>query len=225
MLISARSLAEYRGMFDLHDRDLFGGRILDCPGGAASFAAEARRLGAAVFSVDSAYAWASAELVSRARADAVRASRYSLDHPDSFVWTWFPTTADHLRERTHACERFVADFRPARSRAYCASSISNLPFPDRAFRLVVSSHLLFVYADRIDLAFHLEAIVELVRVSSGEVRLFPLVDPGAVRYRNLDELRTAMARRGIDSEVRRVSYETVRGGNELLACWRASSPV
>ncbi|RZS41055.1 hypothetical protein EV193_103373 [Herbihabitans rhizosphaerae] len=39
MLVSPRSLAEYRGMFRLTDGDL-AGRILDCPGGGAGFTAE-----------------------------------------------------------------------------------------------------------------------------------------------------------------------------------------
>jgi hypothetical protein len=175
--------------------------------------------------VDPVYAWPARDLVDRVRADVDRASRYSIEHPDSFVWTWFPTTAAHLRERTRACETFVADRDHDRLGAYCAGTMPNLPFPDRAFRLVVSSHLLFVYADRLDLAFHVEAALELARVSRGEVRFFPLVDPAAVRYPHLEELRAALAGHGVDSELRRVAYETVRGGDELLACRRAAGPV
>ncbi len=36
------------------------------------------------------------------------------------------------------------------------------------------SHLLFVYDDRLDLAFHIAAITEMLRVAR-EVRIFPLV--------------------------------------------------
>lgn len=50
-LISARSLAEYRAIFALTEADL-DGRILDCPGGAASFTTEASELGAAVIAAD-----------------------------------------------------------------------------------------------------------------------------------------------------------------------------
>ncbi|MDR1999119.1 MAG: hypothetical protein LBQ06_04145, partial [Frankiaceae bacterium] len=45
-LISARSFAEYRAMFDIADADLRGS-ILDCPGGGSDFTARARELGAA----------------------------------------------------------------------------------------------------------------------------------------------------------------------------------
>ncbi|WP_100501740.1 hypothetical protein [Geodermatophilus chilensis] len=43
-LVSARSSAEYRAMFALTDADLRG-RVLDCPGGGASFTAAARARG------------------------------------------------------------------------------------------------------------------------------------------------------------------------------------
>ncbi|MEU1957666.1 hypothetical protein [Nocardia sp. NPDC019255] len=46
-LLTGRSLSEYRAMFSLGDDDLRGD-ILDCPGGAASSAAEAAELGARV---------------------------------------------------------------------------------------------------------------------------------------------------------------------------------
>jgi hypothetical protein len=39
----------------------------------------------------------------------------------------------------------------------------------------VSSHLLFVYDDRLDFNFHKDSIVEMLRVAR-EVRIFPLVD-------------------------------------------------
>src|ERR1700754_4496662 len=54
MLLSCRSLAEYRGMFALSDEDL-SGRVLDCPGGAASFTADAAELGCAATACDPVY--------------------------------------------------------------------------------------------------------------------------------------------------------------------------
>lgn len=60
MLVSCRSMAEYRGMFTLTDGDLAGG-VLDCPGGAAGFTAEARALGCAATACDPLYATATRE--------------------------------------------------------------------------------------------------------------------------------------------------------------------
>ena len=46
ILVTSRPLENYLGFFDLDRSDLIGRRILDCPGGASSFTAEANNLGA-----------------------------------------------------------------------------------------------------------------------------------------------------------------------------------
>src|SRR5207302_233476 len=75
---------------------------------------------------------------------------------------------------------------------------------------------------RLDRAFHLAAIVELVRVTRGEVRVFPLIDPETIRYPALDQLRKELDAAGIASEVRRVDYIVQPGGGELFVCERAA---
>jgi hypothetical protein len=55
ILVSGRSFAEYEAMFALRAADL-DGSVLDCPGGASGFAAEASRRGAQVVAADPAYA-------------------------------------------------------------------------------------------------------------------------------------------------------------------------
>lgn len=219
MLISARSFAEYRDMFGLEESDLFDGPILDCPGGAASFAAEARRSGIEVICTDPAYALPPEQLATAARRSVESASRYSLDHPDRFVWGWFESTDHHRRVRSTACETFVDDYggQPA---AYVAGALPSLPFTDRTFSLTLSSHLLFVWTDRFDYAFHRAAIAELVRVTSGEVRLFPIIDPETTRYPLLDRLSADLEADGIGTEIRRVDYVVQVGGGELLVCSR-----
>ncbi len=81
----------------------------------------------------------------------------------------------------------------------------HLPFPDQLVRLALSSHLLFTYPVQRDFDAHLTAIGELVRVTSGEVRFYPLVDTLARLYPQPDALRSALARRGVHSSIRRAS--------------------
>ncbi|MEU0503188.1 hypothetical protein [Nocardia sp. NPDC005998] len=71
-LISARSLAEYRAIFTLTDADL-DGHILDRPGGAASFTAEASELGATVIAADPIYARPAEQLRALTRSETVPA--------------------------------------------------------------------------------------------------------------------------------------------------------
>jgi hypothetical protein len=84
----------------------------------------------------------------------------------------------------------------------------------------LSSHLLFCWADRFDFEFHRIAIHELVRVTRGEVRIFPLLDPSAVRYPWLDRLRGSLRDEGIRTEIRDVPYIVQVGGGELFVCSR-----
>ncbi|MGM0873249.1 MAG: hypothetical protein ACQEWV_00350 [Bacillota bacterium] len=45
-----------------------------------------------------------------------------------------------------------------------------------------------MYGDRLDYSFHLETLKELLRVTSEEVRIFPLVDLNGKRYQHLEAL-------------------------------------
>lgn len=214
-LVSARPLVEYLAMFDLEESALPGRRILDCPGGAASFAAEARALGAEVVCVDPLYAIPHERLAARARSDVARGNRFVRDNADRYVWPFFASADDHSRLRGEGCERWAAD-RARNPEHYLAGALPDLPFADASFDLVLSSHLLFTYADRLDHAFHLAALLELARVCTGEVRVYPLVDLLAVEYARLEELRAELAGAGMPSEVRRVPYEFQRGANRML---------
>lgn len=106
--------------------------------------------------------------------------------------------------------------RPTRS-ATSWARYPALPFDDGQFDLVLSSHFLFTYADRLDSEFHQRALVELLRVCRGEVRVFPLLDQGGHALGPMiEELLGRLRRGGTTAEVRPVAYEFQRGGNQML---------
>jgi hypothetical protein len=217
VLVSARSLAEYRAMFALSDAALRR-RLLDCPGGAASLTAEVNVAGGDATACDPAYAHTSAdELVAHAHADADRGNRYVRAHPEQYRWDFFADPDDHQRSRSAAITRFAAD-RRAHPERYVPGELPRLPFTDNAFDLTLSSHLLFSYADRLDLVFHRDGIGELMRVTRNELRIFPLVAMGAVSYPYLDQLLAQLANHGITTRVADVDYEFQAGGNQMLVC-------
>ena len=154
------------------------------------------------------------------RADTERAITYTLKRPECYRWDFFAGPDELAHERRSTRNAFARHY-PARGR-YVAAALPRLPFADNSFSLAVVSHLLFVFADRLDRAFHLAAIVELVRVTRGEVRVFPLIDPETIRYPALDQLRKELDAAGIASEVRRVDYIVQPGGGELFVCERAA---
>ncbi|MFJ2666774.1 hypothetical protein ACIO14_20745 [Nocardia fluminea] len=218
ILVSSRSLAEYRAMFALTDDDL-DRRILDCPGGAAGFTAEVSRRGGDVTACDVAYFGDGLERVAvTAVAEADRGNRYVREHADAYRWTFFADCDEHHRARRESAEHFAIHTRAAPDH-YVAARLPTLPFPDSTFDLVLSSHLLFSYADGLDYAFHYRSIIELARVASTEVRLFPLTPIGSsTRYPRLEQLLADLSEAGIRSRITEVGYEFQAGADEMLVC-------
>ncbi|MEU1544791.1 hypothetical protein [Nocardia sp. NPDC005745] len=214
-LLTGRSLSEYRAMFALTGDDLRG-EILDCPGGAASFAAEAAALGARVVAVDPVYRLPAAELTALAAEELEHSTSHTTAAADRYVWDFYGDPDGHRLVREAAAARFAEDLRANPGR-YRFGLLPALDLPDRAFDLVLSSHLLFTYADRLDFDFHLATLRELARLSCGEVRVFPLVDhAGGPLDDLLDRLRKALHTGGIRTDIAEVDFEFQRGARSML---------
>ena len=216
IIVTARPFDEYVAMFDLTEADLLAGPVLDCPAGASGFAGGARALGADVTAVDPEYAEPHDDLMRRARRDTEAGNRYVRENAHAYAaWTFFRDEDDHLARRMGALDVFDSD-RRAHPDRYVAGALPHLPFDDGAFRLVVSSHLMFVYPDHFGYADHLRCAQELARVATHEVRVFPLVDTTTVRWPDLPRLMDDLAASGVACEVRRVGYEFIKNGDEML---------
>jgi len=212
-LITSRPLDEYCGLFGLTRSALrtLPGPVLDCPGGAAALAAEARELGCEVIAADPLYALPVPALADLARAgrDAMAAAARSDPRrhlpavhrraPDKYLRSW---------DRARALFLADADAHPER---YVAAALPALPFADGVFSLTLSSYLLFAYPELFPPAAQLSALRELVRVTApaGEVRVYPLFDGSATACPHLPGLRSALGRHRIASEIRR--YPTPHG--------------
>jgi hypothetical protein len=221
-LVSARSFEEYRAMFSLTDDDLRG-RLLDCPGGGASFTATARARGAAAFAVDPVHAGPPRELVARLDAELARGSAWAAANAERYVWDFHGSPAGHDRLRAGSARVFAEDLL-ASPGWYVAAALPHLPFRDGAFDLVLSSHLLFTYADRLDAGFHVAALRELARVG-GEVRVYPLVDQaGRPLPQLLAEVLAGIGDAGLIAEVVAVGYEFQRGARGMLRIRRPGPP-
>jgi hypothetical protein len=218
-LVSARGLMEYRGMFRLTNDELVAGPILDCPGGAASFGAEVRRMGGSVVSVDPVYTADYADIAVKARGDVIRTSATSAENPHLFSWTFFRSVEHHRQVRSDACEAFLDDYWDVDARPwYVPAALPKLPFRDESFALTLSSHLTFTYDYLIDTDATVAALLELVRVTrrGGEVRVFPLMSARGARSELVEPVIATLVDRGVASRVERVWYEAQRGGNEML---------
>lgn len=173
ILVSARSLAEYSDMFGpgIGERE---GRVVDCSGGAASAVAELCADGGDAIAVDPQYALGPDDLRALVLADLDRSIAHSHARDLEFDWDVRGGVVGHETIRRTAAERMLADLDAAPER-YIAGALPQLPLASDSADLALCSHLLFTYADRLDLADHVDAIVEMARVAP-EVRIYPLVD-------------------------------------------------
>ncbi|MGW2871894.1 hypothetical protein [Kitasatospora sp. NPDC001225] len=217
VLVTSRPLDEYCALFGLTRARLAAlpGPLLDCPGGAAGLAAEARELGCRVVAVDPAYALpppvvADLALAARAAMAASMTARPWL-HPSPRPYR----PERYLRGWDRARRLFAADS-AAHPQRYVAAALPRLPFADGAFALTLSGYLIFAYPEVFGPERQLAALTELVRVTSpdGEVRVQPLNDGHGRRCGHLDPLRYALGERRIASEILRcpgpVDGRTVR---------------
>jgi len=211
-----RSLADYRGMFKLSDRDLQA-KILDCGSGPASFNAEVTAIGGSVISCDPIYQYSVAQIQQRITETYPVIVETLHKTADRFVWTTYQTP-EHLGEvRLATMQNFLADFPTGlAAQRYQNQLLPTLNFADRQFDLALCGHLLFTYSEQLDLAFHHAAIAELLRVAA-EVRIFPLlVNFTTARSPHLDPVMTTLEAQGYQVTIETVAYEFQRGGNEML---------
>lgn len=224
MLITSRSFTEYTAMFDLTPTEL-AGRLLDCCAGASSFVAESRDKGIAAVGVDPAYALPASELFAAISNDSTTASAMVSDNSGSFVWNWYGSPRRREEMRVEAGVSFLDDFERHRD-SYVAGALPALPFRDGSFHLVLCSHLLFTWSNRLDADWHLLALLEMVRVSQSEARVFPLVVQGSgAPVPFLHEICDTLDREGILAEIRSVPYEFQRGAKEMLVLRKAGSTI
>ncbi len=210
-----RNATEYRRMFDLSSGDL-AGRILGCGDGPASFNAELTAAGHQVISTDPIYAFPGDAI--RTRVDATYATVIDQvkAQPDRYRWHEFADPDALGAARLQAMESFLADYDAGKAAGrYVEGSLPQLPFADNAFDLALSSHLLFLYTEQLDQAFHLAALQELLRVAS-EVRIFPLVALEGELSPHLPAVLAWSIEAGHRADLRRVPYEFQVGGDTLL---------
>jgi len=214
-LISSRSFAEYQAMFALTDADL-AGRVLDCPGGGASFTAGLCGRGGDALAVDPAYSMPAADFIRRLDGELGRGGAWTRTHAQRYVWNFYGDPDRHAHMREDSARVFGEDLLRHPNR-YQAAALPALPFPDGTFDLVLSSHLLFTYADRLDADFHLAALREMARVSRGRVRVYPLVDQAGQPLPDLlEHLIAQLTADGLAPHLVDVDYEFQRGATAML---------
>lgn len=216
-----RTYAEYMRMFGFDEAFLREGPVLDCPAGPSSFTAEARERGLSVTACDALYDTLPGILADKGRKDIEHTYQKMDDVPHLYVWKEYKDRDEIMSLRQTALEHFVKDYPSgAGDGRYIHAELPRLPFPDRTFNVVLSSHFLFLYGDRLSIDFHVSSLREMVRVSSGEVQVYPLQGLDAKPYPHLDEVLTSLRAEGIHAEIVPTPFEFQRGANTKLVLHR-----
>ncbi|MGK2739536.1 hypothetical protein ACSHT0_01455 [Tepidicaulis sp. LMO-SS28] len=166
-----RRLREYRAFFVL-DEAALSRPVLDVGAGPSSFVAEVTAAGGRAVAADPLYTLANDAIAGRFE-ETVPLMRAAMQEArERFNWNTYGSATALEALRREALGLFLKDRARAQER-YVAGALPALPFAEKQFGIALVSHLLFLYGDDLDFAFHIAAIKELARVAE-EVRIFPL---------------------------------------------------
>lgn len=215
VVLLGRTLEEYRRYFALDLDALRGRTVLDVAGGVGSFCAEARALGLAVTAFDPIYGLPWEEIQRRCGPD--------LDHVIELVrglktyrWEFYKTPENLRLFRERAYRTFLEDYQRGQGTRYVPGRLPELPFNDDAFDLTLVSYFLLVYEDHFDYDFHRCSVLELMRVTRGEARLYPIVTFEAERCSYLPRFENDATLRHLRFEVVPTDFEFLAGSNCYL---------
>jgi hypothetical protein len=174
VVLLGRTFEEYHRYFLLDPKDWKDKRVLDVAGGVSSFCAEGNERQMRVTACDPIYSWEPERIRAQAEPDLDHVYKIVLGLP-TYRWNFY-RDRDHMRElRARALQKFLPDYIEHRSRRYVPGQLPHLPFADNAFDLTLVSYFLFAYEDKFTYEFHRDAILDLSRITRGEVRLYPTV--------------------------------------------------
>lgn len=217
------NLKDYRQIFDIKDSEL-DLKILDYPGGIASFNAEMHQLGFDVVSTDVLYQKNESEMRAFAENFYVQQTgllnvlKERLQQSD-------PEYINAIVEKWQLSKDiFLNDYATGKSELrYREIKGLNLDFEDHEFELALCSDFMF-HSESVHTASPEQHLQELCRVAE-EVRIFPLLDEHGNISENLGPVMLKMQADNYGIEIREVPYTKIKGGNAMLRVWATECVV
>lgn len=210
-----RTFEEYLTMFSLTDNDL-SGRILGCSDGPSAFNCELTQRGGDVVSIDSLYQLTSQQI--RKLIDQTYPEAIETFHRKKALFIWKNLQSVHKlgRMRLSAMNEFLSDLEWGKMEGrYIDGNLPAIPLVNHEFDIAVCSHHLFTHTIHMTTQFHTKSIKEMARVAK-EVRIFPILENGAILSRHLLPTVSALRDAGYRVRIEKVDYEFLPGGNQML---------
>ena len=215
IVLLGRSLAEYSHFFHLEsihqDRD----RILDMGAGVSSCCAELSGRGHHVTAADPIYDLPPDIIESKCRSDLDDVVTQLPESVNNYRWVFYRDIADLRRHREQAYRGFLRHVRGAPTH-YVTTELPQTSFHDNEFTVSLVSHLLFMYDDRLDYDFHKQSILELSRITTREIQIYPLTNLKAQKSLLVDQLMQDRDLSGLEIAVESIDFEFLKNSNERL---------
>jgi hypothetical protein len=207
VVLLGRTFEEYRRYFLLEPDDLVAKRVLDVAGGVSSFCAEANKLGINVTSFDPIYSLPPDKIMERSEPD-LESVYQAIGSVPTYRWGYYENP-EYMRElRQRASIIFLSDYK-AHPERYVAGELPRLSFADGEFDLTLVSYFLFAYQHQLGYEFHRESILEIMRVTRGEARIYPTVTFEAQPSEYIPMLRS-------DPTLQRFEFTEIKTNFEFL---------
>jgi len=225
IVIIGRTFNEYSAIFNLDEKSPPRGKVLNAAGGVSSFTVEACERGWNVLSADPVYCFEAGELERKCEKDM----EYTLQNAEktmSHMCNWghpFVNLDDVRTTRRNAYTLFLKDFAINRWR-YIDAKFPFTPFiKTDNFEMSLVSYLLFFYDKYIDYETHTKILKELLRMTTGEVRIYPITNMIFKESPFVGRLIADAAFSDVSFEIRKTEYEFIKGSNKMLVM-RKKSP-
>ncbi len=211
-----RNAKEYKEMFLLNESDL-NSKILGCGDGPSSFNCELTKEKGNVISIDPVYKFSKNEIKQRIDETSSVIINQLTKNKNDFVWKNISSVDELVDIRLNSMNSFLKDYDKGKlEKRYIYEELPKLSFVDNSFDLVLSSHFLFLYSEHFDMNFHIDSILEMLRVAKKEVRIFPILDLQNNESIHLKSVLEELEKKGHKFEIVQTNYEFQKGANEML---------
>ena len=217
IVLIGRTFDEYYRMFELSNINFKDEKILDVASGVSSFCSEANSKGYNVTASDKIYNFSAKEIEEKCISDLKMVMEKLPLVADLYKWEFFKDIDALKKKRERAYKLFVKDFKEKGGRQYIATEYSQTKFLDDEFTISLISHFLFMYDEHLDYEFHKRTLSEIIRVTSKEIRIFPIVNLKGKRSLFIEKLMEDREFKDYEKGIKKVDYEFVKDGNEMMA--------
>lgn len=215
VVLLGRTFEEYIRYFGLNETELRGKKILDIASGVSSFCAEANACGLNVTAFDPIYDLTLEQIRERSEPDLDLVAR-KIGQVKAYKWDFYKSPEGMRAYRERAYKLFNADFAAHKGTRYIAGKLPQTPFKDGEFDLVLVSYLLFVYEEQFDYEFHRQSLSEIMRITKGESRIYPLVNFAAGRCAYVDQIKSDASLSALHFEEVKTDFEFLLNSNYFL---------